>query len=497
MVLHLSQRPLCIDSKVVERIDRVTEAGTESLYRCALNKAIPFNEYFNSNLRNWSYRIQRTEKMLESLEPFYRKIQITVLPDRPNLFRLQGHHLYIGAEILEAPGHLEKALAKVWYQERNDQPFAQQELMEEVMTDFLIHLESGDLDIGDPGTHILTALRKVKWPFIIKSVEDYCESPWKRSEHYVLCENSKVQHELYQQVVEMSLRPLLVGSMVKAYRKLNLADRYAFLMKLPQFIRQENNLPTQTAFVNPQTYLQRAGEAIRNITIFVSSPQPLKKSRVHRMFVANFTNELNSNGYSEAFMDASFDVLLVSQDRIDEKSSTFKELLKQSLTHPDQQIAIRDRENLWMLPAKYPISVQSFGQMKASKTIIEKCGGYSFSFVMDYADVTEKLLVVDRCDKTKDVAYSAYLKDGAQGFALQNKGTAFVQFHIPSLLLKKTDLQTAGNVFEFIKKRDVDNPSFKGLGWQEVRWDNKVHAYQPKAYVDAIEWFRVPGTTSL
>ncbi|MNL75174.1 hypothetical protein D3C87_2009320 [compost metagenome] len=63
--------------------------------------------------------------------------------------------------------------------------------------------------------------------------------------------------------------------------------------------------------------------------------------------------------------------------------------------------------------------------------------------------------------------------------------------------MKKQELETVSNVFDFIQKRDVDNPSFKGLGWQEVRWDEKASAYQPKAYVDAIEWFRAPSSTSL
>jgi hypothetical protein len=495
-VLHMTQRPLCIDSKVVERIDRITDSGTESLYRCALNKATPYNTYFADKLRDLSYRVLRIERVLESLEPFYKKAQITILSDRPLLFRVQGHHLYIGEALLDAPGHLEKALAKIWYRERNDNSFDQQDITEEVMTDLLVSLESGDVDIGDPQTRVLTALRKVKWPYVIKSIRAYCESPWKRSEHYAICVNAiEGDKDFTQEVVQMSMRPMLTASLVKSYRKLSGADRYNFTMQLPRFLRQENIAPEKTV-VADQTVLQKAAEIIRNVNLFVSNPVALKTSEVHRSFVTNFRNELRANGYSEAFVEASFDVLYVSHEPLTGDEPVFKDLMKQSQRNPQLQIALRDKEKIWMLPSKYPMALASFGQIKANKTIIEKCGEYNFSFVMEYAESTEKLLIVDRCAAQKTVVYNDYLDKGTEAFAQANKGIAFVQFHVPSLLMKKSDLQAAGNVFDFIQKRDVDNPSFKGLGWQEVRWDEHASAYQPKAYVDAIEWFRVPVTST-
>lgn len=495
-VIYMTQRPLCIDSKVVERIDRITATGTESLYRCALNKATPYNTYFADKLRDLSYRVLRIERVLESLEPFYKKAQITILADRPMLFRVQGHHIYIGESLLDAPGHLEKALAKVWYRERNDNSFDQQDITEEVMTDFLVSLESGDVDIGDPQTRVMTALRKVKWPYVIKSIRAYCESPWKRSEHYAICVNAiEGDKSFTQDVVQMSLRPMLTASLVKSYRTLSSADRYKFAMQLPRFLRQENIAPEKSE-VAEQTVLQKAAEIIRNVNLFVSNPVALKTSEVHRSFVTNFRNELRANGYSEAFVEASFDVLLVSHEPLKGDEPVFKDLMKQSQKNPQLQIALRDKDNLWMLPSKYPMALASFGQIKANKTIIEKCGGYNFSFVMEFAESTEKLLIVDRCAAQKDVVYNDYLDKGTESFAQANKGVAFVQFHVPSLLMKKSELETAGSVFDFIQKRDVENPSFKGLGWQEVRWDEHANAYQPKAYVDAIEWFRVPSTST-
>lgn len=499
MVLQMTKRPLCIDSKVVERIDRLAESGTDSVFRCALNKATPYSQFFSEHVKDLSYRIQQTERLLESMEPFYRKVQITILQDRPYLFRVQGHQIYIGERLLEAPGHLEKGLLKIWYRERNEALFSEQALMEEVVTDFLLYLQSGDLDIGDPTTKIKTALRKVKWPYVIKSVSAYCDSPWKQSEHFAACQNKQEAVSLIdQQVIELSLRPLLVTSWIRSFKDLSVKERFYFTQNLPQLLRSEHSpaLPIVPVAGIPgaqETILLRAADAIKNVNSFVATSQAMKDSEVHRLFVANFTNELRSNGFQDAFAEASFDVLYVSQEGLSESSKVFQQFVKIAKAQPKLQIALQDKENLWMLPSRYPIPLKSFGQIKATRTVVEKCGGYNFSYVMDYADVTEKLLVVDHCDSKREIQFSRFLSEGAEGFGAQNKGIAFVQFHLPSLLMKKTELEQVANVFEFIQKRDVESPSFKSLGWREVHWSEQAKAYQPKAYVDAIEWFRVPN----
>lgn len=490
-VIQMTKRPLCIDSKVVEKIDRTSGHQEDFVYRCALNKETPYSTYFGDHARDLNTRIERIERVLGSIEPFYKKVQVTILDDHPYLFRIQNHHLYIGQKLLEAPGHLEKGIAKIWYRERINTLFAQQDLMEEVVTDFVLYLENGDLDIGDPRTHITTALHKVKWPFVIKSSKSYCESPWKRSEHFIICQGSDNEiAALDDQVTEMSLRPLLVTSWINSYKALGVKDRFSFNRNLAAILSSNHNTTLSVIGSLSPTTLGRAAEAVKNVSLFVASSGTIKDSPTHRMFVSNFTNELRGNGFQDAFAEASFDVLYVSQTSISSDSKIFKEFLNKANSQTNLQIALRDDKNLWMLPSKFPIPLSSFGQIKANRTIVEKCGGYNFSYVIDYAEMTEKLLVVDHCDSKKVLRYDQYLTAGAEGFGIQNKGVAFVQFHLPSLLMKRDELASVADVASFIQKRDVDNPSFRSLGWQEVRWNAQAAAYQPKAFIDAIEWFR-------
>ncbi len=48
------------------------------------------------------------------------------------------------------------------------------------------------------------------------------------------------------------------------------------------------------------------------------------------------------------------------------------------------------------------------------------------------------------------------------------------------------------NVFDLVSKRQLDNPVFQSLGWQEIKYSQASEAYFPKAFIDAIEWFRTP-----
>ena len=496
LVVEMTRRPLCIESRVVEKVDRISVTSKETAYRCALNKQTEYTDYFREEAPRLAQRLQSTERLLESLEPFYRKIHISILVDHPYLFKVQGHKIFIGEELYKAPGHLEKALAKIWYRERNETLFLHDALAEELVTDFLLYVNEGDLNIGDPRSKVTTAVRKAKWPYVLKSESAYCASPWKKSEHFVHCEAPKESPLNPALITEMSLRPLLFYSWVRSYKSLNMNQRYAFTRGIVDLIRSEHTpgLPLVLSSDNAaETTLERAARAVRNISNFVAHADALKRSETQRLFVSSFTSDLRENGFQDTIAEANFDLLFISAKPIKSDAPVLQAFTKLAKKHPQKQLALQDNERLWMLPSEYSIPLESFGQIKANRTIVEKCGNYDFDFVLSYASMTEKVLIVDHCAKDKDLSYSRLLTEGTEGFAAQNKGRAFVQFHLPSLVLKQSELQKAGNVFEFIRKRDVENPSFRSLGWLEVRWDSKVDAYQPKAFVDAIEWFRMPN----
>ncbi len=517
MAIYSARRPLCIDSKVVERIDRLGVQSTDLVYRCAVNKDVRFNTYFNENARVISQRIGAVERFLESIEPFKRKMQITILEDRPYLFRIQDHQIFIGQALFEADGHLEKALAKVWYRERADSFFINQTLMEEVFTDFLVYGSDGALKIENPLSKKETDFSDFHWPYVIKSAAGYCDSPWKFSEHVSLCAALiavlKPQEEiqsLKDVVTEYSLRPLLTHAWISSFQTLPFRDQGAFLKGLPRLLRETHSpelpivLGPAASDISRSDVLSEAASSVKNMNSFISTSQLIHDSAAYKSFLVGLNYHLRASGFNDKFAEATFDLLFVSEQPLSNKSKIYTQLKELALTHPHLHIALRDSENVWMLPASFPIPLSSLSPYHAQKTVVEKCGAFNFSYVLKFADITEKLLVVDVCRgpsanptigkvADQELKYSQYLLDGVQGFGQQNQGVTFIQFHLPSLVMKQTQLSSLENLYDLVQKHELTNPVFKSLGWQEVKWNESVKAFQPKAFVDGIEWFRVPG----
>jgi hypothetical protein len=500
--VYVTRRPICIDSKVVERIDRLGLDGTDTAYRCAYNKDVKFSSYFNSQARVLSQRLGAAERFLENLEPFQKKVRITILEDRPYLFKVQGNQIYIGQALLESPGHLEKALAKVWYRERTDSFFVNQSVVEEVVSDFLVYGIRGSLDIYDPLHKADTRSPMAMWPSVLKSVQGYCESPWRLSEHYALCEkpyDEKVS--LRDSVVDLSLRPLLSSTWIESYRELSLMEQIHFLRSFATLLRLEHSpdLPIIKGSVTASapSPLSEAIETVKNMNLFLSSSNLMRDSTTHRLFLNSFALNLRAKGFTDSMGEAFFDVMYITKDELTDKSPIYQQFREIALQNPKLHLALQDESNLWMLPAKYPIPLRTFAHIKAGRTIVEKCGEFDFNYVLDFAPQTEKLFVATSCSKKTMLHYQAFIKEGAEGFGAENRGIPFIQFHIPSLLMKRSQLASVPNIYDLVRKREIENPVFQSLGWQEIQWNESAKAYHPKASVDGIEWFRAPEVTEV
>ncbi|MBC7371169.1 MAG: hypothetical protein H7326_06370 [Bdellovibrionaceae bacterium] len=423
------------------------------------------------------------------------KLRLVIVQDPGSYFLIQGNTIYIGQEMLEARGHLEKALLKKWYRENSQNLFAYEGLFEEVFTDFMVYLVKGSLKLEDPFRGVQTKLNGSRWPQVLKSAQAYCQSPWKRSEHYKFCQDAKSRTELKNdQILEYSVRPLLVSSWIQSYKALSFREQYKFVTLLRELIATDHipDLPlVRTGGVIPDTDpLTEASEAIKNISYFLTSSYLTQYSDAHRVFITLVANNLSRSGYSQSFGGAFFDVLYITDGKMSSDSDQFKQFLTLSRKNPKIKIAIKDKENLWMLPSIYPVQWSSLDSLRADRTIYNKCGHYDFKFVWSFANVTDKLMIVNGCGN-KNIDLTEYLKDGPEGFGAQNKNIGFIQFHIPSLLMRKDQLSQVNNVTDLVSRREIDNPVFQSLGWREIKYSEKAGAYQPKSVVDGIEWFKV------
>lgn len=486
----MSRRPVCIDSRIVEKIDR----GSETVFKCSYNKHVPFSPYFNENLPSLAARIQRIEKFIETISPFKRNLRLVIVTTKPDYFLVTRDTIYLGEPLLQARGHLEKALLKVWYRENVEHLFAYENLFEEVYTDFLLYLAKGSIKIEDPFQGFRTKEGGSRWPQVLKSAQSYCKSPWKTSEHYQFCTKMQNQDSAFKdQIIELSLRPLLVSTWIESYEGLTFKEQYQFTRGLKDLISKDHipDLPlVKTGGLSAQAApLQEASEAVKNVSHFLMSSELTKTSEAHRVFVTLVANNLNRYGYTDAFGGIYFDLMVMMDSKLKPNSDQLKSFIQLAKQNPNIKMAVKDQDNLWMLPSVYPIPWKSIASLHANRTVFSKCGTYDFNFVWQFANTTEKLMILNVC-KDQKINLAGYIKDGPEAFGAQNEGVPFIQFHVPSLLMRKDKLSQVDNVFELVSRRELDNPVFQSLGWQKLLWNEKAQAYQPKSFVDGIEWFK-------
>ncbi|MFN8943145.1 MAG: hypothetical protein ACK5WZ_00810 [Pseudobdellovibrionaceae bacterium] len=504
MALYLNRKPYCIDSNSVEKIDIYSKGESKkSIYKCASDIEVSPSTFVIKQLAEVQMRISAGEQFLRLLGHQPAKLQISILKEKPLFFVLEKNHLWIGEKLFFSRGHLERALFKNWMRGQWATTFVHSDLVEDVLSDLFYIAAFGKMDLEDPVTKRQIQYESAKWPQVLQSVQGYCGSPWRASEHYEFCSEIKSsQSVMSSEVLERSLRPLLTESMQKSLYHLKLADRLEFMKNvglifqqrhtsdlalfknfLFQFNHEQNQMRTVMTLVEASEYL-------KNINLFFSSSELTKKSPAYRQFIAGMGQQILAHGFSETFSELNFDIVFVSENRVEPNSVILAQFQNLQKRNPSLRMAVKDKENIWILPSRYSLPLESFGKIRAERAIVEQCTSFSFSNVLEQAEEFQRVLMVGTCQPSKTRNYLGYIKEGAKGFARMNPDVSFVQVHVPSALMKKDELISVQNIFEFLKNRESMNPLFLTLGWQEIKWNQALNVYSPKAFIDAIELFR-------
>ncbi len=488
-----SKKPLCIDSKVVDKIDRVTLEKTETIYRCSMNVAVPYSRYFDENKDKLEARIENIALFVRNIEPFNKNIRIRINEIKPIAFSITDHQIEIGSQLFNSSAHFERALFKVWLQERLKQGLYTQQLFVEVAADFLLFATDGSLEIEDPILKLKTKLGGSRWPQVLKSRDGYCESPWKISEHFADCAQMKNPEYLNSDLIlSLSLRPLMTSVWIKAYRELSFGEKTRFLNLLPRYLQtQQLSSEKAIAMIMSDSHPLKQGMMnIKKMTDLMNSSSLIQNEKEYREFYSRVAQNLQQAGVNDSFAEAYFDYLFEYPDTISVKSALFKNLENAANQFPHLQIAIKDKTKIWILPGHSSLPLQSFDQIRTQQHVFLACLSLKEIEMERFFSLADKLLLIRGCDQTKGTDYAALIRDGVQGFSRKNKQLAFIQFHLPSFEMKAKELLHIKNFFDLVKTRDMSKPEFQTLGWSQIQWYEDSHAYKPKAVVDAIELFR-------
>ncbi|MBC7467587.1 MAG: hypothetical protein H7256_16470 [Bdellovibrio sp.] len=492
-LILVTKKPLCIDSNGVDKIDRVTATKTETIYRCSSQVKVPYSAYFEQTKDQLEGRIESVLLFLNKIDPLQSRFKITIDETKPIDFSVKDNQIRIGSNLLDSPGHFERAIFKIWLNERINTKVDQQNLFTEVAADFLYYAYNGSLNIEDPLVKLKTKIGNSRWPNVLKSKEGYCDSPWKISEHYSSCGSMELQNQLSNQtVLELSLRPLLTSVWIKSYSELSYKSKIVYLNKFSQYLQTQslNSEKAIEVLLTDSHPLKQGMMNIKKVTDFLNSSNLVQSQKEYREFYARLAINLQQSGVNDSFAEAYFDYLFEYPDSLSTKSEFFKSLVALSIKNPSLQIAVKDQDQIWILPTQSSLPLKTFDQMKTQQHVFFACLGLKDINMSQFFNQTDKLLLIKGCDSNKKFDFASLVSGGVRSFSSHNKNLAFIQFHLPSFEMKAKELAHIKNFFELVKNRDVNKAEFQTLGWSQIKWYEDSQAYKPDAVIDAIELFR-------
>lgn len=465
----------------------------ETAYACDQKQAVKYSIPLEETVQKVAQTFDRTLLLLESMKPFQNKIQVTIYEDRPLQYQVQAGKIQLGRQFLNLEYHLNRALIKAWVLENRNPRLTNSGLFEESLTDFVLYILTGKLELEDPIDRTRTKLGAAKWPHVIKNVKNYCLSAWKYAEHIEGCSTDFKDSEKLQNhwTAIYSLRPLLTSALIASYRDMNLKQKGKLIQNLPSIIGRAQltsglDIPSASADSNP---IQVGISNINAFSEMIKSVVTDQQSEVNTLYTG-IVQSLQNYGVSDSSTLAYFDYLIRYDGEVDTSSIFYKNLEAAATQNPNIQVALRDHEFIWLLPSKTALPLSVFDQIQSRQTLYINCERGIRKNLGTFFRKTEKLMLIKGCDQKTVYDFDSLFKSGIKSFMSANSKLSFVQLHMASLEMVQGTLSPAQNFFELLQDYNIERAELKSLGWSSVQWKKDLQAYRPEAVVDAIEYFR-------
>lgn len=481
---YLARRPLCIDSKLVERIDSQSGSQVSTAFRCSLHKHVPYDSTLANLMKDLDRDLHRLERYFEWLGPLQKRISLIIVQGEGHFFELNDHEIKISESVLRSQGQLEKAFFRIWFRERTNAMVQSQSLIEESLTDFLYYTFSGDLDIQVPEKGLyLNQDIEAKWPQVLTNLKGYCQSLWSRLEDQRIC--GDMGSFSNDEILPQTLRPLITQALIESYQNLETQNRIDFLKSLSVSLSQlEVNEKDfgMSSFNSPQQNYHQAVSQLENWTYFLN--QMKSKSLVSQKLSTLFEISLRRRGFDQNSPYPSLDILIFT-DGLRENQK--QDVLKQIENAKEDFIGIESKDSIQMSFLSEPLNLKLLGEVRAKTGVLFHCGSLDSYRMRSLSRKVQKLLYVNSCGDQK-ITLSGFLKNGVTSFARQNPKLKFAQLHLPSLMMALPKMSGQNPIYLIgANKKD----SLKALGWREPSFDESIQAYRAQSAIEIVDWFRL------
>lgn len=393
------KKPLCIDSNVVHRIDRVSKNETESALSCSQFKIEKFSPYFSLNHESLNRRLSAVSVQLAGTG-VVKPIHVEILENKTQLRKVSAASVVISEDLMAGKEFESLVLQALLLQKTKgaDEPTVK------MIADYLVGA---------------------------KSKSDYIADLWSRS-----------------------------------------LDKLNSIQKIQLKLAVQKNINVLKKF--------KTDSSLENIIQFIVE-QP-KNEKFKQAFYENMQNAQLVGENSQ------FDLLIQLQDisQID-----LKELQIQTKIN-FKKIALQTENGIYVLPYMVPLKEKSAQNIKAQMRLVISNLATEGKSLNSFMQNTEHLILVSAksSQSLRNLNYSELLSDWKK-FVTHHPKIKFVKFHIPSLqyISKKTPQNF--KLHQLMSETGVQQIGQKNLGWTQVKWDQGLKAYQPVAFYDAVQFYRL------
>lgn len=491
-LLFFSRKPLCLNTRLVDKMERLGAQSKEQVFKCDLNRTIPYSIYWRENLQSLNLRLQRLESALSLFSVPDRGLQVVVFKEKENIQILQGNTVYISENLLEKDGLFESLIVQGWLREMNPGFFEKNSLLVEALTENFLYSAYGEKSFEK----IRTEKRQNRNWFlqVATASSEGCIKKQRLTDKFNLCLDGS-------QPLWMDTQKFAVQSWMVVFKSLPWNEKIPFLKELIQIVKRVSVDPLKDGTLEGD--LQKANEspeevAHNNLKLLISvlaQSNPGTEDVLFQKFLVRLGSLFQKEGLQDIVEDATLSLVYFVEEELTKESSLYLSMMELSRKNPNEKIAMLDQKKVWFFPSGLSLPRESLRWVKSKKMVFQTCRSLNMSQIQQFAVVSDRFLLIKNCDSAQVPLLAQFLKKGAEGFALQNPNLAFVHFHLPSLMMKKDKVNPQQDIFELLSRRQVASQQDSistVFGWQQLEWKKDLQAYSPRAYVDAINLFRTP-----
>jgi len=136
-LVMMTKRPLCIDSSIVNRIDRVSKEGVKTAYSCKDNRVVEFDENLSLLVKEISHKVQPFENVFRNK---FTPVRFTLLHGMHDIARIQNNEIFMSDDRLNSNQDFQKILIRSWVRQNIVFTEDQKNLIEDSIVDLIFHI---------------------------------------------------------------------------------------------------------------------------------------------------------------------------------------------------------------------------------------------------------------------------------------------------------------------------------------------------------------------